>query len=312
MGRQRRPPLSMYIGRFAPSPSGPLHFGSLVCALASYLDARFNHGKWLLRIENIDPPRETPESQDQIISALRSHKLIWDDVSLQSNNSARYRQVLAGFEQQNLSYRCSCNRKRIVALAGRYDGHCILHPAAIGAAAAIRLRTRLSIDRMSRPTTLTFSDPIQGEISEDLDATGDFIIHRKDGLFAYQLAVSCDDFAQGITHVVRGSDLLTTTPQQILLMELMQCKSIPQYAHIPAICHPDGKKLSKQTLAPPLDESKSAKNLFFACKSLGLTPPQNLKYEECERILTWATEHWSIQAVPKRLFSHESALYTSE
>lgn len=288
-----------YRGRFAPSPSGPLHFGSLVCALASYIDARANLGEWLIRVEDIDPPREVAGATEAILTSLHAHGLIPDEApSFQSHNSERYQQFLAWLAQNELSYPCTCIRKRLRPLA-RYDRYCLQNPPESEKPAAIRLNLERAYQHLGHKKHLA-SDEIQGSEIPSAEDKGDFIIHRKDGLYAYQLAVSCDDAAQGITHVVRGSDLLDTTPQQILLLQLLGANP-PSYAHIPVVLGEDGDKLSKQTFAPAIDDQSAQSNLCCALRFLGLAPPAELEKQNCAEILNWACEHWQRSAVPKTM-----------
>ncbi|WP_096085439.1 tRNA glutamyl-Q(34) synthetase GluQRS [Agaribacterium haliotis] len=280
------PTSSSYRGRFAPSPSGPLHLGSLLCALASWLDARYNRGQWLVRIEDIDPPREQAGADLAILESLQKHGLYWDETpSYQSHNQQRYRQRLAELEAEQLSYRCNCNRKRLQSLANRYDGHCRNLSIPAEQAAALRL----NCSKAFKQSTIGFDDWAQGPQSEDLQLSGDFIIHRKDGLFAYQLAVSCDDVAQSINHIVRGSDLLETTCKQLALMQLQQAVA-PNYMHIPVLCSEPGLKLSKQNHAEALDNDRALENLLLVCKALHM--PINSAPNELAALLNWAVERW--------------------
>ncbi len=296
-------PNSRYIGRFAPSPSGPLHFGSLVCALASYLDARANNGSWLVRMEDIDPPREIPGSSDSILRTLEAHSLHWDnDVVFQSTHRVHYQAFLEELKKNNLTYRCLCSRKRLAALNHIYDGHCQNVPVPDTIPAAIRLNTNRVFAHLERNLSeIQFLDLIQGIQSEDIEKSGDFIIHRKDGLFAYQLAVAVDDVAQGITHVVRGIDLLNSTAKQVLLINLLG-GSAPSYAHIPIIVNELGDKLSKQTAAPPVNDQTAQLNLFHAAKKLGLNLDSGLKRENCETQLKRMSEKWELSNVPKQQY----------
>jgi glutamyl-Q tRNA(Asp) synthetase len=260
-----------YIGRFAPSPTGPLHFGSLVCALASYLDAKHHGGKWLLRIEDIDPPREQPGAAESIKRTLEAHGLYWDgEVRYQSQRSDAYWACLNELKKLDLIYPCNCTRARLASLNGPYDGHCRHHPPAAGEACALRLKvTDLPEAFRHIDNKIEFRDRICGVQSEDIEKiSGDFVIHRKDGLFAYQLAVVVDDIDQGITDVVRGDDLLDTTARQIFLYRILG-KTPPSYAHIPVIRDEKGNKLSKQNHAPEVDDSEPQKNLKVALRALG-------------------------------------------
>lgn len=283
-----------YVGRFAPSPTGPLHFGSLVSALASYLDARHHGGVWLLRMEDLDPPRNSEKAARQILQALQQFGLIWDgDVLYQSDRLHSYAsslQILAG---KNLLYPCTCNRKK----AGKiYPGFCRDKPleADTPLAAPFAIRVRVPDQEVK------FKDQIQGDQHQRLyHEAGDFILKRKDGLFAYQLAVVVDDAYQQITHVVRGSDLLDSTPRQIYLQQLLHYPSI-QYAHHPVITDSEGHKLSKQTFAAPLDQSAPQRTLIAALAALNLDPPAKLTTSTVESILQWAIANWCLDDIPRR------------
>lgn len=290
-----------YIGRFAPSPSGPLHFGSLVCALASYLDARAHNGQWLVRIEDIDPPREQPGATQLILNTLRAHGLHWDgEVLYQSARHEAYNVALKQLADAGLTYRCECNRRRLQHLNKGYDGYCRTHPPAPGVASAIRLRVSdLPAPFGHLSPEVTFDDGVRGMQREDLRRTsGDFVIHRKDGLFAYQLAVVVDDAAQGVTHVVRGNDLLETTARQIYLLRVLGHPQ-PHYSHIPVVVDEHQHKLSKQNHAPAVDDTRAAENLWAACNCLGLKPPSELR-GNIPALLAWAAQTWGIAAIPQQ------------
>lgn len=265
-----------YIGRFAPSPTGPLHFGSLVCALASYLDAKRHGGQWLLRIEDIDPPREQPGAADAIKRTLEAHGLYWDgEVRYQSQRSDAYWECLNELKKLDLVYPCNCTRARLASLNGPYDGHCRRHPPPAGEACALRLKV-IELPEAFRQVNnnIEFRDRICGAQSENIEMiSGDFVTHRKDGLFAYQLAVVVDDIDQGVTDVVRGDDLLDTTARQIFLYHILG-KTPPSYAHIPVIKDAQGNKLSKQNHAPAVDDSTPVENLQRALTCLGHAPSQ--------------------------------------
>ena len=214
-----------YIGRFAPSPSGELHFGSLIAALGSYLQARARQGRWLVRIEDIDPPREVPGAAETILRQLEHYGLHWDgDVLWQSQRHDAYREALAWLHEQGLSYYCTCTRARIQSIVGIYDGHCrVLHHGPDNAAVRIR---------QQHPVT-QFTDLLRGIIHADEKlAREDFIIHRRDGLFAYNLAVVVDDHFQGVTEIVRGADLVEPTVRQISLYQQFGW-TVPDYIHLP-------------------------------------------------------------------------------
>ncbi len=284
-----------YIGRFAPSPSGPLHFGSLVAALASYLDARSAQGQWLLRMEDLDPAREPPEAAAQILSALEAFGLHWDGpVLYQSERLEAYADALADLQARGLIYTCDCSRLQIQAMGGIYDGRCRLR----------QLQPNAGALRVMVPNeTLGFLDSIQGPQQQNLlHECGDFVLRRKDGLFAYQLAVVVDDAFQNITHIVRGSDLLDSTPRQLYLQKLLGFPN-PRYAHIPVAVNDSGQKLSKQHFATPLDLHQPTAQLLAALQFLGqfplLGPDPHLATASPAELLDWGAAHWDIQAVPK-------------
>jgi len=280
-----------YTGRFAPSPSGPLHFGSLLAAVASWVDARAAGGRWLLRIEDIDPPREQPGADQLILRSLKAHGLHWDDAVLcQSTRGARYREVLQDLQARGLAYRCACSRARLAELHHVYDGHCLHHPPMPDEPCAIRLRLPIQ--------TLEFVDRICGAQQQSLAAAGDGIIHRKDGLFAYQLAVVVDDIDQGVTDIVRGSDILEATARQMHLTLLLG-GVVPRYAHIPLALDSAGRKLSKQNHATALDDSRAAENLHHALLALGQQAPVELVQETPEAILKWAIANWDINKIER-------------
>ncbi|MCV6588843.1 MAG: tRNA glutamyl-Q(34) synthetase GluQRS [Marinobacterium sp.] len=282
-----------YIGRFAPSPTGLLHFGSLLAALASYLDARAHQGRWLLRIEDIDPPREHPDARHAIPQTLERFGLHWDgDIVFQSDRHALYQQALTQLAEHQQAYRCSCSRKQLLLRSGSscYDGHCLTAAPAIDQPAAWRVCTHQA--------EIQFTDSIQGTQHYRLTDSGDFVIRRKDQLYAYLLAVVVDDADQGVTHVVRGSDLLDETPRQLHLQQLLGY-SHPQYSHIPVACNTQGQKLSKQNLARPLDDSKPVPQLRAALRFLGQNPPAALQYASRDELLKWAITHWTPLSIPR-------------
>lgn len=277
-----------YIGRFAPSPSGPLHLGSLACALASYFDAKARGGLWYVRIEDIDPPREPAGAADAIIDCLIQHELHWDgDLLFQSTRSAAYEQTLKSLKAKQLTYFCQCSRKMLRAQKGIYNGHCrqLQHTQGaikfnIAQAAALGFKTQVD-----------FTDAIYGLQQQDLQASGDFVIHRKDGLFAYQLAVITDDIHQGITHVVRGDDLLDVTFNQLLMFEVLNYKA-PQFTHIPVLLDDRGYKLSKQHGSPGVDINTPLHNIVICLQRMGFTPPKNLNIKA---LLAWGVDAWRVK-----------------
>ena len=278
-----------YTGRFAPSPSGPLHFGSLLAAVASFVDARAAGGRWLVRIEDIDPPREMPGADRLILETLEQHALHWDGpVLYQGTRHGRYRAVLDDLLARGLAYRCACSRARLAGLGHVYDGRCRRHPPADDVPCAIRLQLPERI--------IHFEDRVRGPQQQGLADGGDCIIHRKDGLFAYQLAVVVDDIDQGITDVVRGCDILESTARQVYLTGLLG-GTVPRYAHIPLALGPDGQKLSKQNHAPALDNRQASRNLYQALATLGQQPPPCLADETPQSVMEWAITHWDIAGI---------------
>jgi len=275
-----------YTGRFAPSPTGLLHFGSLLGALASFLDARAQGGRWLVRIEDIDPPREMPGAATAILRCLRAHGLEWDgEVLYQSQRTAIYQEALTRLLNQDSAFFCTCSRTELAGNGGIYPGKCRQRHEAPDAPCAIRLQ----VDRAD----IVFNDAIQGEIRQNLARdVGDFVIFRKEKLPAYQLAVVVDDAAQSVTHVVRGSDLLDSTPRQIFLQRQLALPT-PHYAHIPVIANRAGHKLSKQTYAQALDEADAASNLLAALDFLGQPRPPAGSRHTPGSILAWAVAHWN-------------------
>ena len=281
-----------YIGRFAPSPTGPLHFGSLVTALASYLDARANGGKWLVRVEDLDPPREVTGSATLILEQLQAFGMDWDGhVLYQSSRLSAYERILEQLENRKVCFNCDCSRQRVSGLEGIYDGRCRSRGLTSTSGLAIRLKIK--------PETVRFTDGIQGDYAQNLEReVGDFILRRKGGLFAYQLAVVADDAMQEITHIVRGYDLLSSTPRQIYLQQLLDLPT-PNYAHIPIIVNALGQKLSKQHFAEPINLENAPSLLVSALQFLGMTPPSSLIGAAPASLMAWGTEHWDIQRVPK-------------
>lgn len=284
----------LYIGRFAPSPSGPLHFGSLLAAIASFLQAKTSPGgQWLLRIEDIDPPREQPGADEQIIKALESYGFEWDGpVTYQSSNTDRHEQLVSQLLDEGLAYPCSCSRRDLAnALRGPlgtiYPGNC--REGCDSNDVAIRVRTD---DR-----EICFSDRLQGPQSQNVEeVSGDFVIKRRDGLIAYQLAVVADDHQQGITEVVRGIDLLDSTQRQIHLQQLLKYPT-PAYLHIPVIENSEGQKLSKLTGAAGIPMQNVRPVIVAALQALGQRPPAGLQEYPLTSIWKWALENWRVQAM---------------
>ncbi|PCJ36874.1 MAG: tRNA glutamyl-Q(34) synthetase GluQRS [Cellvibrionales bacterium] len=288
--------VSSYIGRFAPSPTGPLHKGSLLAALASFLDAQANGGQWLLRIDDLDPPREVPGAADRILRQLDEHGLHWDGpVLYQSTRLPAYKEALQQLSRASLLYACYCNRARLRTLGGSYDGKCQIHN--LNSSTAIPDKPHAIRIQLPEQSTIDLEDLIQGSLRFDLSKTGDFILWRRDQLPAYQLACSLDDGHQGINHIIRGSDLLDSTPRQIHLLNCLALKP-PQYGHIPVLSNAEGQKLSKQNHAPELSSDDTVSNLFDCLGLLGFSVPSELNNSSNQQLLNWAVEHWQPGNVP--------------
>jgi len=261
-----------YIGRFAPSPTGPLHFGSLLAALASFLDARANKGKWLVRVEDLDPPREPDGSADLILQQLLDLGMSWDDeVLYQSSRLDAYEEIMAKLQDKGLCYPCDCTRGQIRDMGLVYNGSCRERISPPEKPYALRLKTDA--------VEIGFDDEIQGHFAQQIEAdVGDFVIRRKDELFAYQLAVVVDDEFQNITHVVRGWDLLDSTPRQIYLQRILDYQEM-HYAHIPIIVDEKGQKLSKQAFAPSIETDRASDAIYKALTFLGQAPGPEIAHE---------------------------------
>ncbi|WP_075182155.1 tRNA glutamyl-Q(34) synthetase GluQRS [Pantoea sp. 1.19] len=281
-----------YIGRFAPSPSGDLHFGSLLAALGSWLQARAHRGLWRVRIEDIDPPREVPGAADRILRQLAHYGLHWDgEVTWQSQRHDAYRAALAELQRAGRSYYCHCTRSRVRQLGGYYDGHCRDRQLA-PAGAAVRLRVDTPVSG--------FDDRLRGPIAvPPALAAEDFIIHRRDGLFAYNLAVVVDDRAAGISEVVRGADLIAPTVRQIALYQQFGWPS-PRWLHLPLALNHDGHKLSKQNHAPALPDGDPRPVLVAALRFLGQAVPAGWRDLSTETLLQEAVAGWQLKNLPQQ------------
>lgn len=295
-------------GRFAPSPTGPLHFGSLVAAVGSYVDARAKGGEWLLRMEDVDEPRAVSGAADGILRTLERLGFSWDgEVVHQSRRKAHYR---AAFERLRLDasvFACACTRREVTDSglapdgAPRYPGTCRNGLPPGREARAWRLKVE--------PGRVCFDDALQGRICQDLAAeVGDFVVLRADGYFAYQLAVVVDDAEQGVTHVVRGADLLDSTPRQIRLQQLLGVAQ-PNYLHLPAAVNAAGEKLSKQTRAVPIDVGRPQAALTAALGFLGQRPPAELADADLDDLWRWAIMHWDRSRLPRCRFAAAPAGY---
>jgi glutamyl-Q tRNA(Asp) synthetase len=270
-----------------------LHLGSLYTAAASFLDARAHRGRWLLRIEDLDRPREVAGSADRILHTLRAFGFEWDgEILRQRDRSGLYTAALQDLQTRDLTFLCTCSRQQLED-ESRYPGTCRRGPALAGAATAVRLR----VD----PGHVAFTDRIQGTYRQDVAAAvGDPILRRRDQVFAYLLAVVVDDAAQGVTHVVRGADLLDNTPRQILLQRLLGLPQ-PAYAHVPVLTEPDDTKLAKSRRSVRLDAGAALPQLLAVFSMLGLSPPGSLASATISDAWNWGFGHWNINQVPKRL-----------
>jgi glutamyl-Q tRNA(Asp) synthetase len=287
-----------YRGRFAPSPTGPLHFGSLIAATASYLQAHAMQGEWLVRMEDLDTPRTVPGAADHILRTLEHYGFEWQGpVIYQSQRQEAYEAALTQLKKQGAIYGCGCSRKEI-ADSGHHGIDGVVYPGTCRDGLAPGKSARAWRIRVS-DQTIRFEDEIQGPQAQHLaNDIGDFVLKRADGLFAYQLAVVVDDGWQGITHVLRGADLLDSTPRQIFLQQVLQLPQ-PGYAHVPVATNAAGEKLSKQTLAPALEWQHASEQLWQVLQFLQQSPPYSLRQAPLAELWAWAREHWRLQAIPR-------------
>lgn len=281
-----------YIGRFAPTPSGPLHFGSLIAALGSYLQAKAQHGQWLVRIENLDPPREHPGASSSILRTLERFHLYWDGpVIFQSQRFGRYQEILDELIQANKTYACDCHRAQIMATGGIYQGTCRNRHIS-GSNTAIRLK-------VTPNSRSTFTDQRLGLITPPPAlAHEDFILRRRDGLFAYTLAVVVDDADSGVTEIVRGADLLDPTIRQIALYQELGWPE-PTWLHLPLAMQPNGLKLSKQNHAPSIETADVHATLSQALAFLGQPIPADAHQLPVDDLLQNAVQHWQTSQIPQ-------------
>lgn len=281
------------MGRFAPTPSGELHLGSLFAATASHLEARARGGRWLLRMEDLDGPRVVPGAAERILRTLEAFGFQWDgEVMRQSERIEQYRDALHSLHERGLTYSCLCSRSQLQNEA-RYPGTCRARAFLPDATAATRIRVR--------EWRIRFQDDIQGEFSQNLDQdVGDFILKRRDGIFAYVLAVVVDDAAQGVNHVIRGADLLDQTPRQLYLMEQLRLTP-PGYAHLPLLREADGSKLAKSARSIPLYPETALAQLLSVFNLLGMPSFIPLELGSVQEAWAWAIANWSLRNVPKCL-----------
>lgn len=282
-----------YIGRFAPSPTGPLHFGSLLAAVASYLDARSNNGKWLIRMENLDPPREMANAQQRILEALDVYQLYSDEpIVYQSDRYSLYQDALDQLIHNDLVFPCTCSRKQLNAVSGIHFGNCHSDISSPTVEFAWRFNCQSINAEFDPHAEVSFKDALQGQFKQSLQQDiGDFVVKRKDLLWAYQLAMVVDDYQQGVTHVVRGIDLIDSTLRQNMLQSALGYP-IPQYSHIPIACAENGQKLSKQNFAPALDLENPAANLWRALSWLRQEPPKKMQNASVKELLAWGAKNW--------------------
>ena len=278
-------------GRFAPSPTGPLHFGSVVSAVASYMQAKSQHGKWLVRMDDIDKPRNQAGADTSILKSLEILGLYWDDeVLFQSQRQEAYLSALELLSDKNLLYRCTCTRKQLQGNA--YPGTCRDKGRSSDRQHSLRV--------LCNQEAINLNDEIQGHFLQNLETEiGDFIVHRADGLVAYHIATVVDDAWQNITEIIRGADLLDSTPRQIYLQEILDYH-IPIYSHLPVAVNQQGYKLSKQYHAKPIDDEDPVTTLIQALDFLGQDPDKLLAEENVEEIIQWGIEHWSLDKIPRR------------
>lgn len=289
-----------YIGRFAPSPSGPLHYGSLVAATASYLQAKHQQGDWLIRIEDIDPLREIKGATDEILTTLERYHFEWDAQPIhQSSRLEQYREVISNLISQDMIYACSCSRKDLHHVKQTSElGKC--YP---GTCANKKLDTQdinYNLRVRTNDANISFNDLHFGEQTHNINKQlGDFVLYRKFDLPTYALAVTVDDAFQEVTEVVRGQDLLAFTPMQIYLCKLLDLP-IPRFFHVPIIVNDQGQKLSKQHHAEAISKDACEEVLVHVLHDLGQAVPKQLSRESLDHIWSWAIEHWDINAIPQR------------
>ena len=288
-----------YRGRFAPTPSGPLHFGSMIAAIGSYCDARAHGGDWQVRIDDIDAPRVVEGSADEILRTLEGFALEWDGSPIyESHNIDAFRNALHALRAAGKVFACACSRREIAksAITGIegpvYPGNCRNGLPPGRAARSLRLR-------VDEDTTVRFDDGLQGPVSQELaTAVGDFVVYRQDGIFSYHLACVVGDTHQDVTHVVRGADLIDSTPRQIYLQQLLHL-STPAYLHLPVATNERGEKLSKQTHASPVDAAQAASTIYAVLRLLGQQPPQELARWSAADAMQWAVGAWRRDRIPR-------------
>jgi glutamyl-Q tRNA(Asp) synthetase len=269
-----------------------LHLGSLLAAVGSFLDARSRGGRWLVRMEDLDSTRVVPGSADEMLRTLEAFGLLWDgEVAYQSRRTHLYTDALESLRASGRTFECSCSRRELTAEDSGYPGTCREGPRRPGGATATRFR-------IEEAQTVVFDDGFQGQIALPMGRLGDVIVRRRDGVFAYQLAVVVDDALQGITDVVRGADLLESTGWQIALQRTLKLPT-PRYAHLPLLLERTGGKLSKSRRSMALDVGRAGAEMLQVLRLLGLTPPAELACATPATLLEWATGHWRGQPPPQ-------------
>jgi len=284
-------PTTNYIGRFAPSPTGPVHFGTLVAAVGSYLQAKKNKGKWLVRMEDVDTTRKVEGADIEILNTLEAFGFEWNEkIIYQSEQTRHYQQALEQLIAHSLVFPCTCSRKQLASSnSDIYPGICRNKPLPEKQEHALRL--------LSKNIVIDFNDSVMGLQSQNIaQQCGDFVIKRRDGLFAYQLAVVVDDALQGITEIVRGADLLDSTARQIYLQQLLGYTT-PVYCHLPLAVDIEGNKISKSEGAAKVDVNNREKLMCSVLEFLGQEPPADLPGSGIDNIWDWALEHWDVNRV---------------
>jgi glutamyl-Q tRNA(Asp) synthetase len=284
--------LQTYKGRFAPSPTGPVHYGTLIAAVGSYLQAKKNNGEWLIRMEDVDTTRKIDGADTDILRTLELFGFEWDgEVIYQSRQTEYYEQALEQLISQSLVFPCFCSRKQLAGSNSNiYPGTCRQR--------RLPEKNKHALRVIANNINIEFNDAVMGKQSQNIkQQCGDFIIKRRDGLFAYQLAVVVDDAMQNISEIVRGADLLDSTPRQIYLQQLLHY-STPDYCHLPLAVDATGNKISKSEGGSKINPNDRGKLLISVLEFLGQKPPADLLESNINDIWTWAVKHWQIKRVP--------------
>ncbi len=284
----------IYKGRFAPSPTGPVHFGTLIAAVGSYLQAKKNKGEWLIRMEDVDITRKVDGADVDILKTLEAFGFEWHGkIIYQSEQTVHYEQALGQLISQSLIFPCLCSRKQLAKSNSTvYPGTCRSRQLPEKNEHALRL--------LSKDISIKFNDAVMGRQSQNIKLQcGDFVIRRRDGLFSYQLAVVVDDARQGISEIVRGADLLDSTPRQIYLQQLLKY-STPDYCHLPLAVNNSGNKISKSEGATKIDLQRKEQLLVSTLAFLGQNPAEDLAKSSINDIWSWAVEHWNVTLVPSK------------